>query len=120
MTKKNILIVDDAENNLILLSDLLSELEFNINIARNAGEALQIVETKKPDLILLDIMMPGMDGFELLSTLKKQHKGIKVIFITAKSSTSDKQKAFDLGAIDFITKPVNIMDVLKKVQEIMD
>ncbi|HKK59017.1 MAG TPA: response regulator [Salinivirga sp.] len=116
MQSKDILIVDDAENNLILLSDLLSEFEYNIRVAHNGSEALDLVREKAPDLILLDIMMPEMDGFELLEKIKPQIPSVKTIFITAKSNEEDRKRAFELGAADFITKPVNIMQVMDIVK----
>ena len=120
MQSKDILIVDDAENNLILLSDLLSEFEYNIRVAHNGSEALDLIKDKAPDLILLDIMMPEMDGFELLEKIKHQIPSAKTIFITAKSNDDDRARAFEMGAVDFITKPVNIMQVMDIVKRSLE
>ncbi len=116
MQNKEILIVDDAENNLMLLSDLLSEYDYNIRVAHNGTEALDLVYDKMPDLILLDIMMPEMDGFELLEKIKQNPPAIKTIIITARSNEEDRKKAFDMGAVDFITKPVNIIQTMEIVK----
>ncbi len=120
MNTKDILIIDDAENNLILLQDLLSEFNYNIRIARNGEEAIHLVNEKTPDLLLIDIMMPGMDGFELLEKVKKDKPHVKAIFITAKSNSEDREKAFQMGAVDFITKPVNILKVMDRVRETLN
>lgn len=120
MHMKDILIVDDAENNLILLSDLLSEFAYHIRVANNGFEALELISEKKPDLLLLDIMMPEMDGFELFEKAKEQNPDIKTIFITAKTDTRDREKALQLGAVDFLVKPVNIMEVMEKVRNILE
>lgn len=120
MKLKKILIVDDAENNLILLNDLLYEHNYSITLARNGYEALESVERQKPDLVLLDIMMPGMDGFEFFEKIKIENPEIRVIFITAKSNTSDIEKATEMGAAGFITKPVNILHILKTVEDALN
>jgi CheY-like chemotaxis protein len=118
--QKKILIVDDAENNVMLLNDVLSELDYDIHVAKNGRDALNIVRNNTPRLVLLDIMMPDMDGFELFEQLKRQYPETHVIFITAKSADNDRELAMAMGAADYITKPVNIIDVLQKVQKIME
>ncbi len=120
MNTKDILIIDDAENNLMLLQDLLTEFNYNIRLARNGEDAIKLVKEKTPDLLLIDIMMPGMDGFELFEKVKKDKPGVKAIFITAKSDTKDRDKAFEMGAVDFITKPVNILKVMDKVKDTLN
>lgn len=120
MNYKNILIVDDAENNLTLLNDLLCEQNYNISLAHNAQEALKSIDKQVPDLILLDIMMPGIDGFEFFEIIKKDNPNIKVVFITARSNSTDQQKAIKMGAFDFITKPVNILHILKTVDKALN
>ncbi|MDA3867220.1 MAG: response regulator [Salinivirgaceae bacterium] len=120
MSQKRILIVDDAENNVMLLNDVLSELDYDIQVAKNGKEALNIALNNAPRLVLLDIMMPDMDGFELFEQLKQQYPETHVIFITAKSADNDRELAMTMGATDYITKPVNIIDILQKVQRIME
>jgi len=104
--KNKILIVDDEKSNLLYLNALLGE-EYTLYIARDGAEALSRAGTYSPDLILLDIIMPGMDGYEVLAELKKAEntRQIPVIFITGLSGSEDERKGLILGAADYITKP---------------
>ena len=117
---KKILIVDDSFNNLILLEDLLSEMSYEITVAHDGVEAMEKILHFAPDLILLDIMMPKMGGFELMETIQEKQLNIPVIFITAKNSEEERKKASELGAADFIVKPVIINDVLDKIKKVFD
>lgn len=117
MNRDKILIVDDADNNLLLLQDLLSELNYEVHAANNHHEAIRICKQYKPTLVLLDIMMPEMDGFELYDELIKDTPDIKVIFITAKSSEEDRERAYEKGALDYLIKPVNILNVIDSVKK---
>lgn len=119
MDGDKILIVDDADNNLLLLHDLMSELNYEVHVANNHNEAIRIINLHKPKLILLDIMMPEVDGFELFEKIKRITPATKVIFITAKSSNEDKKRAFEMGASDYIVKPVNIMNVIESVKNVL-
>lgn len=109
-----ILIVDDNPDTLDLLFFVLSDYDFTVLVANNGKIALQRVEEAHPDLILLDVMMPGIDGFEICRRLKANEstQDIPVIFMTALSDTEDKVKGFDVGAVDYITKPIQA-EVLK-------
>ncbi|AFZ17045.1 adenylate/guanylate cyclase domain-containing protein [Allocoleopsis franciscana] len=109
-----ILIVDDNPDTLDLLFFFLSDSDFTVLVAQNGKIALQIVEESHPDLILLDVMMPGIDGFEICRRLKANEasQDIPVIFMTALSDTEDKVKGFNVGAVDYITKPIQ-EEVLK-------
>ncbi len=112
-----ILIVDDTPFNIDILSRLLTKRHFDVSIAENGEMALSIVKQKKPHLILLDIMMPGMDGFETCRRLKadSQTEDIPVIFISALTDSLDKVKGFELGAVDYITKPFQRKEVLARI-----
>jgi len=114
----SILVVDDNPNNLAVLSDFLGEMGFEILVARDGESALQKVNYALPDLILLDVMMPGIDGFETCRQLQSQpHTSeIPVIFMTALSESHDKVKGLSLGAVDYITKPFQQEEVLARVQ----
>jgi len=104
-----VLVVDDTPNNLSLLSDLLRE-EYRVKVATNGEKALRIAEAQDaPDLILLDVMMPGMDGYEVCRRLKEQDetRNIPVIFLTARTDPEDERIGLELGAVDFIAKPIN-------------
>lgn len=111
-----ILIVDDTKENIIVLGEILSD--YKRMVALNGEKALLIAKTKKPDLILLDIMMPEMDGFEVCRRLKDDPdtSSIPVIFITAKNQTEDEVKGLELGAVDFISKPISPPVVLARVK----
>jgi putative two-component system response regulator len=118
-TEKNtILVVDDSPDNLALISGLLQD-DYRVKIAHSGAKALSIsVSASPPDLILLDIMMPGMDGFEVCRQLKRNPRtmNIPVIFLTAKTQMEDEQKGLELGAVDYITKPVSPPIVLARVK----
>ena len=116
--KPEILIVDDAPSNLKMLSDVLSANQFEVIVATDGETALKIVELKMPSLILLDIIMPGLDGFEVCQRLKANLKTqtIPIIFLTALSETVNIVKGFELGAVDYITKPFQQEEVLARVK----
>lgn len=104
--KYKILIVDDATENLTMLITLLKH-EYEIFVAKNGKTALEIAKTKRPDLILLDIIMPEMDGYDVCRTLKKDSltSNIPVIFVTMMNEEEDEANGFTIGAVDYITKP---------------
>ncbi|MBO6946690.1 MAG: PleD family two-component system response regulator [Rhodospirillales bacterium] len=106
-TASKILIVDDEPLNIEVMSGALEELG-DIMFAINGEEALQLALSEKPDIIILDIMMPGIDGYETCRRLKSnpETENIPVIFATAMSDRADEAKGFDLGAVDYVTKPV--------------
>jgi len=104
--KLSILVVDDEKSNIDVLNHILKE-KYKLYIAKNGENAIKIATENTPDLILLDIIMPEMDGFEVLTKLKGSDttKGIPVIFITGQDSKEDEIKGLNLGAVDYITKP---------------
>ena len=114
----NILIVDDHPENLKVLGSLLSGEGFNIFIAQSGQQALTEIEKIKPDLILLDVMMPILDGFETCTRIKSKSilKDIPVIFLTAKTEIDEIVKGFNVGAVDYITKPFNSRDLIVRVR----
>ena len=115
---QNILIVDDITANLRILSNTLREQGYKIRCAKNGTTALQVVIKVIPDLILLDIKMPDMDGYEVCKKLKAapQTKDIPVIFLSALDDVFEKVKAFEVGGVDYITKPFQIEEVLVRVK----
>jgi len=118
MEKARILVVDDMPPNLELLSELLSP-EYRVNVAMNGLDAIALASSSpQPDLILLDIMMPGMDGYQVCSVLKKKEKTkhIPIIFVTAMGETQNEEKGFALGAVDYVTKPYSPPIVLARVK----
>ncbi|GAA5317308.1 MAG: two-component system response regulator [Candidatus Pelagadaptatus aseana] len=116
--KATILVVDDTPENIDVLTGVLRD-KYKVKAALNGAAALKIVEkTPKPDLILLDIMMPDMDGYQVCRELKSNPgtMGIPVIFVTAKTEVEDEQAGFSLGAVDYITKPISPAIVKARVQ----
>ena len=107
--KSTILVVDDTPENLSLMSALLKDL-YKVKVANHGDKSLKIaMSDKPPDLILLDIMMPDIDGYEVCRRLKANSgtRDIPVIFLTAKSEVEDEQRGLSLGAVDYITKPIS-------------
>ena len=117
-TQKDILVVDDTLENLRLISTMLIKQGYNVRKALNGQMALKAVQTVVPDLILLDIMMPDMNGYEVCQHLKanQQTAEIPVIFLSALSEVFDKVKAFEVGGVDYITKPFQLAEVVVRVE----
>lgn len=115
--KDTLLVVDDIPDNVRLLLKVLNEAGFKVLVAKDGKAALEKAQFAKPDLILLDVMMPEMDGFEVCERLRAHEatQEIPVIFMTALSDTIDKLKGFSLGAVDYITKPFQTAEVLARV-----
>jgi two-component system, NtrC family, sensor kinase len=119
--KEQILVVDDTIPNLQLVSDFLRESQFEVRVAKSGVQALKLLDTTQPDLILLDVVMPELDGFETCRRLKDspQTKDIPVIFMTAVDDASNplyKVKGLELGAVDYISKPIQLEEVLARVK----
>ncbi len=112
-----IMLVEDNPLTLRILIEHLKRLGHQTTIARSAEEALRQIGLQKPDLILLDILLPGIDGFEACRRLKGNSatKDIPVIFLTVLSQTEDKVKAFEVGGVDFLTKPVDFKEVSARI-----
>ena len=113
-----VMLVDDTPDNIIILRKTLRSEGYKIAIAPNASKALSLIPKVQPDLILLDIMMPDMDGYDVCTRLKQDPttKDIPIIFISAKSETEDRIKGFKAGAIDYITKPFCHEEVVQRVK----
>jgi diguanylate cyclase (GGDEF)-like protein/PAS domain S-box-containing protein len=113
-----VLVVDDNPENLDLLVGILEPLEYDIGVATSGESALRVIPLLQPDLILLDVMMPGIDGYETCAWLKgnPDYRDIPVIFITAKTDISDLKKGFEVGGVDYIGKPVQREEVLARTQ----
>ncbi|WP_342132715.1 response regulator [Hydrogenophaga sp. OTU3427] len=117
LKRPTVLVVDDTPDNLSLMSGLLRDL-YRVQVANSGEKALKLVRSGQlPDLILLDIMMPGLSGYEVCEALKAEPatRDIPIIFLTAISATQDEKKGLDMGAVDFITKPVNPPIVMSRV-----
>lgn len=118
MTPDTLLVIDDTPENVTVLLNILSKAGFEVLVAQDGEEGIQTAEYAQPDMILLDIMMPGMNGFEVCQQLKKtsQTNSIPVIFMTALTETLDKVKGFQVGAADYITKPLHHEEVLARIK----
>jgi len=116
--KTTILVVDDTRLNVQIIKCDLEDEGYNILSSENGKDALKIAEAENPDLILLDIMMPGMDGFEVCKILKEKDntKDIPIIFLTARNEPEDVVKGFQLGAVDYLRKPFEVSELLVRVK----
>ena len=120
--KVHVLVVDDYAENVELLKELLTASGYEVTTAYDGEEALKKVDRRKPDLILLDIMMPKMDGYQVCEALrnKEDTKEIPIIFVTAKSEVKDWTHAiFNVGVNSYITKPINPKKLLDKVKSVL-
>ncbi len=117
LSECTILLVDDAEANIEILVDVLGE-QYEVLVAMDGESALELIDQEPPDLILLDIMMPGMDGYEVCRRLKQHpdHCRIPVIFLSALAETDNKTRGFQVGGIDYITKPFEVAEVNARVR----
>ena len=123
MVRKKIMVVDDEESLLILVSNLLETHGFDVITAKNGEECLSALKTEKPDLILLDIMMPGMTGIETAEAIRSDPKTrkIKIVFLTVIESREIKSEKFrKINAVDYITKPFDNKYLVAKIGEILD
>ena len=118
---KKILIADDEHKIVMTLEYAFRKAGYEGFIARDGTEVLELLKEQIPDLILLDIMMPNLDGYSTLSEIKKTEKfqKIKIIFLSAKTSEKDIQKGLEMGADAYITKPYSIKKLSEKVQELL-
>ncbi len=116
---KKILIVDDEEDVRLFLADFFVERDFQVLSAASAEEALQICEKDRPDVVLLDIMMPGMDGMQCLEHLKRKYPSMVVIMITALKDETRMAKAKKLGAADYVVKPFSLAYLETEMEKII-
>lgn len=117
MENHHVLIVDDVPTNIQLLANTLKPIGYKISFAQSGSKALEIIENNRPDLILLDVMMPEMDGFEVCQKVKEkpENQFIPIIFLTAKNDIDSMTKGFKAGGVDYITKPFNGEELLVRV-----
>ncbi len=118
----NILLVDDSSTNNLLLESAFKSLNFKIITALSGEEAMAVLHKKEVNLVLLDIMMPGMTGYDVLDAMKKDEKlaKIPVILVTARNRFEEEQRAREIGAADYFEKPLNLDILIKRVKELME
>lgn len=119
---KKILIVDDEPNIVMSLEYTFKKKNYEVYIARDGGEALQIAKDKIPDVVLLDIMMPNIDGYETLKQIKSNRdlKDTKVVFLSAKNKTTDIEKGLQMGADKYLTKPFSVKKLVTEINELLN
>ena len=119
--KKKILIVDDEPNIVMTLEYTFKKNDFEVYIARDGSEALNILKETHPDVVLLDIMMPKVDGYQTLKSIRKNEKlkHTKVVFLSAKHKASDIEKGLKIGADKYITKPFSIKQLYSEINELL-
>ena len=117
-----ILVVDDDPYILMSLEFLMKKNGYDVMVARNGKEALEMVNKQNPQLVLLDIMMPDVDGYEICKYIKGSAtlKNTKVIFMSAKTKETDIKKGYKLGASLYVTKPFSTRELIKQIKEILD
>lgn len=117
MNNYKILVVDDVPINNVLVEKMLERYKFNMRFACNGKECMDAVAAEKPNLILLDLMMPVMDGFEVLKAIKGNPElaDIKIVVLSALNTNEDIVKAYNMGANDFITKPIILEKLIESV-----
>lgn len=122
LSTASILLVDDNPQNLELMQAYLEELPCEIRTAVDGVEAVEMIDRKRPDLVVLDVMMPRMSGFEVCKKIKSQPstREVVVIMVTALNEVSDFERAVDCGTNDFITKPVNKLEMVTRVRSLLE
>ncbi|HEY3348413.1 MAG TPA: response regulator [Thermoanaerobaculia bacterium] len=118
MARKRILLVDDSETSLMMARMILSKANYEILVAKDGQAGVETAAREKPDLVLLDVVMPRMNGFEACAALKAQPEtqGIPVIMVTTRGEGESVESGFSAGASDYVTKPVNGLELLTKVR----
>jgi len=118
MFKKKILVIDDSDLMLDIIKDIINQAGYEVITASSGKEGLELVRKHKPDLVLLDIIMPGMDGFEVCEALRNDDSNnlMPIIILTAKNKDEDKLRGLELGADDYITKPFNPRELISRVK----
>lgn len=119
---KSILVVEDEPNIVLSLQFLMKKAGFEVRVARDGEEALAAVEERAPDLMLLDVMIPKRDGYDVCQTVRANPawQSIHIIMLTAKGREVDREKGLALGANDYVTKPFSTRDLTEKVKLLLD
>lgn len=120
--KKTILIIDDSSTNNLLFQSILEENGFEVIVSTTGKAGLAAMQKNKADLVLLDVMMPGLDGFDVLKEIKEDenNQSVPVLMLTAKKDSESMKKALDLGAADYLIKPVGIKEIVEKIRKVLN
>jgi DNA-binding response OmpR family regulator len=118
---RSVLVVDDEPNIILSLEFLLRQAGYDVRVARNGEEALRAIAERRPDLVLLDVMMPRRDGYEVCETIRANPawRQVRIVMLTAKSRDVEHEKALALGADGYITKPFSTRELVDRVREII-
>jgi DNA-binding response OmpR family regulator len=121
VTAGSVLVAEDERNLAEALSFLMQRAGFEVTVARDGPSTIETARRIRPDIIVLDIMLPGFDGFEVLTALKRQGDGPipRIIMLTAKGHEKDKRRALELGVDDYVTKPFSNRDVVERVRALL-
>ena len=119
---RSVLVVDDEPNIVLSLEFIMKQAGFEVRVARDGDEALGAIEASPPDLVLLDVMMPNRDGYDVCQTIRANPawKGIHIIMLTAKGRDIEREKGMALGADHYITKPFSTREVVARVQQFLE
>ncbi len=119
---RSVLVVDDEPNIVLSLEFIMKQAGFEVRVARDGDEALGAIEASPPDLVLLDVMMPKRDGYDVCQTIRANPawKAIHIIMLTAKGRDIEREKGMALGADDYITKPFSTREVIARVEQFLD
>jgi two-component system alkaline phosphatase synthesis response regulator PhoP len=118
---RSVLVVDDEPNIVLSLEFLMRQAGYEVRVARDGEAALRAVEDNPPDLILLDVMMPKRDGFDVCQTVRANPawKNVRIVLLTAKGRDIEREKGMALGADDYITKPFSTREVVKRIKQML-
>jgi len=119
---QRVLVVADAPHIVESLSFLMKQAGFEVAVARDGAAALRVMESRPPDLILLDVMMPRRDGFDVCRTIRANPdwNGVRIVILSAKGRDQERRKGLELGADDYVTKPFSTRDVVERVQALLN
>jgi len=121
MANGSVLVVDDEPNIALSLEYLMKEQGFDVRVARDGEAALDALRERRPDVMLLDVMLPKRDGYEVCQTVRAtpEWAGVRIIMLTARGRTVEQEKGLALGADDYITKPFSTREVIERVRSLM-
>jgi len=119
---RRVLVVEDEPHIVESLSFLMKQAGFEVAIARDGAAAIRVIESRPPDLVLLDVMLPRRDGFDVCQTIRANPdwNGVRIVILSAKGREQERRKGLELGADDYVTKPFSTRDVVERVRGLLD